>query len=100
MISLSFSGLGWEEKFLVHTQARFKLEMVTGWLLRGLCRMITALGPFSSLPAPCHRGSFVWSWCTFLLAGDFGLNLNVNSWLFLEAFPFDSGSGRAEACSL
>lgn len=35
-----------------------------------------------------------------LLAGDFGLNLNVNSWLLLEAFPFDSGKRRMEAHSL
>lgn len=58
--SVSFLGLGWGEKSLVHAQARFRLEMVTGWLLRGLCGMIIALGPISSLPAVCHRGSFVW----------------------------------------
>lgn len=41
-------------------QARSRLEMITGWLLRALCRMIIALGPFPSLPASCHRRSFVW----------------------------------------
>lgn len=40
--------------------ARFRLEMITGWLLRGLCRMIIALGLFPGLPASCHRSSFVW----------------------------------------
>lgn len=27
---------------------------------QGTLWMIIALGPLSSLPAPCHRGSFVW----------------------------------------
>lgn len=58
--SESFSGLGWGEESLVHTQAGIRLEMITGWLLRGLCRTIIALGPFPGLPASCHRSSFVW----------------------------------------
>jgi len=66
---VSFLGLGWGEESLVGTEARFRLEMVAGWLLRALCGMIIALGPLPGLPAAGHRSSFVWVLVLHVLVG-------------------------------
>lgn len=96
---MPFSGLGWEEESFVRSQARFRLEMITGWLLRGLCVMIIALGPFPGLPASCHRSSFVWTLVHVLVGWWLWVKLECKFLAAAGGFSFSFCKGRMEVHS-